>query len=66
MHGLEPSRVPALLRAVAEREVSVYRTDVCYPQPPDRAELLLGFTRLNEQAIDEWMARLADALTSLR
>jgi GntR family transcriptional regulator/MocR family aminotransferase len=66
VHGLAPSRVPELLRAAAEREVAVYRADFCYLEPPNRAEILLGFTRLDEQAIDEGVARLADALASLR
>jgi GntR family transcriptional regulator/MocR family aminotransferase len=66
LHGLAPARVPELLRAAREREVGVYRADPCYLEPPGRAELLLGFTRLDEARIDAGVARLARVLAALQ
>lgn len=55
-------RFPALRRAAAERGVRIYPGSVCYSTPPEHCELLLGFTRVSEEQIDEGVARLAAAL----
>jgi GntR family transcriptional regulator/MocR family aminotransferase len=61
-----PARAARPLReACRRRGVGVYPAARFYAKPPAHAELLLGYAALDENAIREGVARLAEAIDSL-
>jgi GntR family transcriptional regulator/MocR family aminotransferase len=51
--------------AAAERGVGVYPVAPYFATPPPRAGLLLGYASVDEDAIGEGIARLAEACDAL-
>jgi len=55
------ARAAALRREAAARDVGVYPVTPYYAHPPTAAGLVLGYAALTERAIEEGIARLAEA-----
>ena len=62
IRGLAARRVAALRRRCAERGVGIYSVAPYYRKELKRAGLILGFSSLREQEIEEGVRRLASAL----
>jgi len=58
-------REAELRRACETRDVGIYPVRPFYASPPRRAGFLLGYAALSEEAIDEGVRRIGEALAAL-
>ena len=63
--GVAPERTRSLILSAREAGVGIYPARSFYLEPPDRVELIMGFTRLAEDAIAEGVARLAGVVDAV-
>ena len=66
MTGLPHAREAELRHRCADAGVGIYPVHPFYETPPERAGYLLGYSALDEAAIDAGIARLAETLSGLR
>jgi GntR family transcriptional regulator/MocR family aminotransferase len=65
LHDLSEGQVRPLRADCRKRGVGIYPTDHLYSKPPNRAEILLGYTCLRPADIREGVRRLRQALDAL-
>ena len=65
LESLPSHQVGPLRAACRARDVGIYPVSPFYADPPDYAELLLGYASLSEADIREGIFRLRDALNAL-
>jgi GntR family transcriptional regulator/MocR family aminotransferase len=63
--ALPASRLPELSERCRREQVGVYPANLYYRQPPEHAELLLGYASLEEREIREGVRRLGSVLSEL-
>lgn len=63
--GVPADRSRALIEGALDRGVGIYPSASHYLHPPPHAELIMGFTQLDEGGIREGLQRLAEAIDEI-